>query len=293
MAFAQVVIGPPGSGKTTYCTGMKEFLTQLGRKVAIVNLDPANDFLPYEPAINLSELITLEDVMDKLELGPNGGLVYCMEYLEQNIDWLQERLQKLSGHYILFDCPGQVELYTHHTSIHNIMKKLEAWNYRLAAVHLVDSHYISDPGKYVAILLTSLATMMQLALPHINVLSKMDLVEEYGRLAFNLDFYTDVLDLTYLLDYFGDHAFFQQYKELNRAMCDLVTDSGLVSFVPLQVQDKESMMRVASAVDKANGYCFGSIEGVDISAFTVAMKDYTSEPLEALDIQEKFIDSKH
>ena len=28
-----------------------------------------------------------------------------------------------------------------------------------------------------------------------------DLVEKYGRLAFNLDFYTDVLDLNYLLDH--------------------------------------------------------------------------------------------
>ena len=43
MVFGQVVIGPPGSGKTTYCNGMRQFLTGLGRKVAIVNLDPAND----------------------------------------------------------------------------------------------------------------------------------------------------------------------------------------------------------------------------------------------------------
>eukprot|EP00124_Ichthyophonus_hoferi_P006014 Ihof_evm2s1120 gene=Ihof_evmTU2s1120 len=120
MVFGQMVIGPPGSGKTTYCTGMKEFLTQLGRWVRPT----------YEPTINLSELINLEDVMEKLELGPNGGLVYCMEYLEQNIDWLQDKLKELEGYYILFDCPGQVELYTHHKSIHNIVRQLEKMNYR-------------------------------------------------------------------------------------------------------------------------------------------------------------------
>ena len=31
-------------------------------------------------------------VMDELKLGPNGGLVYCMEYLVDNIDWLEETL---------------------------------------------------------------------------------------------------------------------------------------------------------------------------------------------------------
>ena len=43
---------------------------------------------------------------------------------------------------------------------------------RLAAVHLVDSHYCVDPSKFISILLTSLSTMLQIALPHVNVLSK-------------------------------------------------------------------------------------------------------------------------
>lgn len=30
--------------------------------------------------------------LQELELGPNGGLVYCMDYLEKNLDWLQEKL---------------------------------------------------------------------------------------------------------------------------------------------------------------------------------------------------------
>jgi hypothetical protein len=47
MSFGQVVVGPPGSGKTVYCLGMKEFLEKTGRNVVIVNLDPANENLPY------------------------------------------------------------------------------------------------------------------------------------------------------------------------------------------------------------------------------------------------------
>ncbi len=73
MPFGQLVIGPPGSGKTTYCHGMQQYLSLLGRKAAVVNLDPANDALPYECAVDVGELVSLEAVMERMSLGPNGG----------------------------------------------------------------------------------------------------------------------------------------------------------------------------------------------------------------------------
>ena len=63
--------------------------------------------------------------MDKHGLGPNGGLLYCMEYLEVNFDWLEGRLKELGDDaYVLFDLPGQVELSTNHESIKRIVNKL-------------------------------------------------------------------------------------------------------------------------------------------------------------------------
>lgn len=63
--------------------------------------------------------------MDKHGLGPNGGLLYCMEYLEVNFDWLERRLKELGDNaYVLFDLPGQVELSTNHESIKRIVKRL-------------------------------------------------------------------------------------------------------------------------------------------------------------------------
>ena len=43
--FGQLVIGPPGSGKSTYCHGLHQFLNGVERKTIVVNLDPANDLL--------------------------------------------------------------------------------------------------------------------------------------------------------------------------------------------------------------------------------------------------------
>lgn len=41
-------------------------------------------------------------------LGPNGAMLYVMEYLEQNLDWLVDGLRGLDGDYVVFDVPGQV-----------------------------------------------------------------------------------------------------------------------------------------------------------------------------------------
>lgn len=73
MSFGQLVIGSPGSGKTTYCNGMQQYLQLTGRQVAVVNLDPANDNIPYDCAIDIADLVSLDEVMETLHLGPNGG----------------------------------------------------------------------------------------------------------------------------------------------------------------------------------------------------------------------------
>jgi len=99
--FGQLVIGPPGSGKTTYVGAMAELLRAMGRKVSIVNLDPANENMNYSPAVDVAELVRLEEVMEDMKLGPNGGLIYCMQFLVENYSWLQEKLDCLEEGLLL------------------------------------------------------------------------------------------------------------------------------------------------------------------------------------------------
>ena len=86
-----LVIGPAGSGKSTYCNLMRSHCETLKRRIHVVNLDPAAEHFQYPVAADIRELISLEDVMSEMKLGPNGGLIYCMEYLVDNIDWLAVR----------------------------------------------------------------------------------------------------------------------------------------------------------------------------------------------------------
>jgi GTPase SAR1 family protein len=136
MGFGEIVCGSPGSGKSTYCYGKHQLFTALNRPVAIVNLDPANDNIPYPCAINISELITIDDVMQEHHLGPNGGMLYCMEYLEANLDWLESKLQELQKEvYVVFDLPGQVEVSTNHPSLRRIIGRLGKLGLRVCTTY--------------------------------------------------------------------------------------------------------------------------------------------------------------
>ncbi|XP_055856231.1 GPN-loop GTPase 2 [Episyrphus balteatus] len=276
--YGQLIIGPPGSGKTTYCQHVYNFYKDLGRNVCVVNLDPANENMNYTPTIDVMKLITVEDVMNNLNLGPNGSLMYCMEYLEENFDWFLSELKKSSCNYFLFDCPGQVELYTHHKSMTNIFSKLERLGYHLCVVNLIDSHYCSEPGKFVSTLLMALNTMLQMGLPHVNVLSKADLFKKNeSKLNFNLDFYTDVLDLKYLLEALDTSPTMQKYAKLNAAIVGMVEDYSLVSFQPLDVKSNESLLRLKNLIDKANGYVYKAGEEKSINTLMACAVGAESE----------------
>ncbi|ODN80079.1 cytoplasmic protein [Cryptococcus wingfieldii CBS 7118] len=273
-AFGQLVTGPPGAGKSTYCNGLHQFLSALGRPVHIINLDPAIPSPPYPCSINITDLITLDSVMSEFSLGPNGAMLYCIEYLEANVDWLVERLDEVlreegGNGYVVFDTPGQAELWTNHDSLKNVVDKLVKMDYRLAAVHLSDSHYITDASKFISVTLLALRAMLQMEMPHLNVLSKIDLLSTYGELSFDLSYYTEVQDLSYLLGSLDSDPRTAKYSKLNKAMVELVEGFSLVGFQTLAVEDKESMLNIVRTIDKMTGYIFipsNSLDGDGTSA---------------------------
>jgi hypothetical protein len=58
-----------------------------------------------------------------------------------------------------------------------------------------------------------------------------------------------------------------RYKKLNAAIVSLVESHSLVSFLPLSVRDKQLLLRVRSAVDRAGGYIYGAGEERSVQVF--------------------------
>eukprot|EP01039_Chlorochromonas_danica_P010231 gene10231-11325_t len=285
-SFGQVIVGPPGAGKTTYCLGMEMFMKEIGREIAIINLDFANEKLPYHCALDVRDFLSLQEAMDQYELGPNGALLFCMESLLQEIDWLLDRIKALPCKYYIFDFPGQVELYSHHDCVHNLLDKLvKELDCRLCCVQLVDSYYCSQPATFISAVLLVISTMLRLALPHVNILSKIDLLKYYGELPFTLDFFTELPDLMPLVRYVGRHIptaseleeeeererqnsqsntepeeevllspLERKFAKMTEAICEVVTDFNLVSFLPMNIEDVQTVARVVAHIDRANGF---------------------------------------
>lgn len=245
--YAQMVVGPAGSGKSTYCTQMHTHCASVGRSLHVVNLDPAADAFGYPVAADIRDLVSLKEVMEETGLGPNGGLLYCMELLEDSLDdWLCDALEGYGDDdYMLFDCPGQIELYSHVTVFKSFADQLKMWGWNVAVVYMLDSQFITDNSKFIAGATQALSAMVLLELPHVSVLTKVDLLEDKSELDKFL-----FPDPRLLADELNAEMP-PQFRRLNEGMAGLVDEFSLVSFVPLDISDEDSLEYVLSQVDHA------------------------------------------
>ncbi|XP_068637112.1 uncharacterized protein [Aristolochia californica] len=250
MGYAQLVIGPAGSGKSTYCSSLYQHCETMRRTVHIVNLDPAAEHFDYPVAMDIRELISLDDVMEEIGLGPNGGLLYCMEHLEDNLDdWLADELENyLDDDYLVFDCPGQIELFSHVPVLKNFVEHLKRKNFNVCAVYLLDSQFMTDVTKYISGCMASLSAMVQLELPHVNILTKMDLVMNKKDLEEYLN-----PEARFLLSELNQHMA-PQFAKLNKALAELVDEYHMVNFIPLDLRKERSIKYVLSYIDNCIQY---------------------------------------
>nr|GMD06536.1 GPN-loop GTPase 3 [Ipomoea batatas] len=242
MGYAQLVIGPAGSGKSTYCSNLHRHCEATRRTIHIVNLDPAAENFDYPVAMDIRELISLDDVMEELHLGPNGGLIYCMEHLEENLDdWLTEELDNyMDDDYLVFDCPGQIELFSHVPVLKNFVEHLKRKNFNVCVVYLLDSQFITDVTKFISGCMASLSAMVQLELPHVNILSKMDLVTNKK----DIDNYLNPEPQLLLADL--NQRMAPQFQKLNKSLIELVDQYSMVSFMPLDLRKDSRVAQVAN-----------------------------------------------
>ena len=158
---------------------MAEHCKAVKRTVKFVNFDPAAEHFDYPLTLDIRELISVEDVQEELKLGPNGALVYAMEYFEEHLeDWFAEVFEDQFGDddYLVFDCPGQIELYSHVPAFKRFVQYLQGQGWSVCSVYLLDAQFVTDPTKFISGCMTCLSAMVQLELPHVNVLTKMDLI---------------------------------------------------------------------------------------------------------------------
>jgi GPN-loop GTPase len=286
--FGVIVLGPAGAGKTTFCSALIGHLQNNRRSCFYINLDPAADDFAFEPDIDIKDLVSLDDVMEEMSLGPNGGLIYCFEFLLENMDFLTEPLEEVTEEYlIVIDMPGQIELYTHIPILPALVRELSggSLNVRMCATYLLEATFIDDRAKFFAGTLSAMSAMLMLEMPHVNILSKMDLMKgkmakrdikkfltpdadlldddpaaPRSRIAFEPTSETAVIPDQGSKGSTGDPLAAKSlmggasFDRLNRAVAQLIDDFSMVQFLQLNAQDEDSVGAILSYIDDAIQY---------------------------------------
>ena len=235
-------------------------------------MDPAAENFKYQASFDIQDLVTVVDVMQKYKLGPNGALIECMEYLMSHEDWLEEQLGDYDDDYLLVDLPGQTEIFTHMDIMrrfaHILQDKL---GYKVCALYLIDSHFITDAGKYISGCLSALSSMIQLEVPFLTILTKCDLLHGEKGLDMYLNVDTDTLRYQLnnqtpppsRLPLPSELSSFQQqrststeltpkpskYQHLTEVITQILDDFPMVSFTPLDITDEDSLNDLLLKID--------------------------------------------
>ncbi len=169
-------VGTAGSGKSTLTHAFNEWCHKNGYDTIAVNLDPGVKRIPYSPEIDIREWISLEEVMKEYNLGPNGAQIVCADMLALNVKEIEERINEYKADYILLDTPGQLELFVFRSAGKIIIDSLGKEKSLLA--FLIDPSLATTPTNFASQLMLSATTQFRLGIPLVNILTKVDMVDE-------------------------------------------------------------------------------------------------------------------
>ena len=64
--------------RKTFCKTIQQHCQSIKRSIHLVKLDPAAEEFEFKPSSDIRDFVLLSQVMEELEFGPNGGLIYCL-----------------------------------------------------------------------------------------------------------------------------------------------------------------------------------------------------------------------
>jgi GTPase SAR1 family protein len=168
--------GCAGSGKSTLTQGFKVWMDKMGYNAIAINLDPGTERVPYPAEVDVRDWFKLSDIMQEYGLGPNGAQIAAADLIALKVGEIKEIVEEMDCDYILVDTPGQMELFTFRECSNIIIKALN--EEKSAIVFLFDPMLSTTPSNFVSQILLGATTQFRFNIPTINILSKIDMLEE-------------------------------------------------------------------------------------------------------------------
>ncbi|WP_456469545.1 PRK13768 family protein [Archaeoglobus sp.] len=170
------VTGTAGSGKTYLVKALADWFDLKKLDYAVVNLDPGADFVPYSADIDVREWFTLEDIMEKYSVGPNGAQIIGADLVSTLVDDIRDEVELSSSEYVLIDTPGQLELFTLRESSRILINALNPE--RSVMIYLFDPVVSKTPSGFLSLLFMASSAIFRLEIPQVLALSKSDILSE-------------------------------------------------------------------------------------------------------------------
>ncbi len=172
--FTVFFVGTAGSGKSTLVGRYAEFLEDMGFDVAVANMDPAAEVLPYAADMDVRQHVSARRLMRDYGLGPNAAIVASIDMAIAEAERIKEEVEAIGAPYVLVDTPGQMELFAFRHTGPLLVERLSGD--RAAVVFVIDTTYAASPTGLVTSLLLSLSVRIRFSKPQIDVLNKIDLI---------------------------------------------------------------------------------------------------------------------
>uniref|UniRef100_A0A7C2VLH2 GTPase n=1 Tax=Ignisphaera aggregans TaxID=334771 RepID=A0A7C2VLH2_9CREN len=170
-----IFVGPAGSGKSTLVYAYSKWLRDtFGYETFNVNLDPAAEYIPYNPDFDVRRIVDAKTIAKKFGLGPNGALVKAMDIITQQIDSLVPILGLRHENFILIDTPGQMEVFIFRDIAFKLIETIKKISKNNIAVFVADADIIKRSEDYAFLAIISVAIQARLGIDVIPVINKID-----------------------------------------------------------------------------------------------------------------------
>ena len=172
-------IGSAGSGKSTLTGAFLGWMQGQGYDAVTVNLDPGIENAPYVPDVDIRDWIKLKDIMEDHGVGPNGAQIIAADMLALNIDEMKEIIESFETDYVIFDTPGQMELFTLRQSGKVLVESFGAD--RSIIGFLYDPVISKTPSGIITLMLQAASVQVRFNIPFMGILTKSDLLKDEER----------------------------------------------------------------------------------------------------------------
>ncbi len=172
-------IGSAGSGKSSLTGAFLGWMQRQGYDAVTVNLDPGIENAPYVPDVDIREWIKLRDIMEDYDVGPNGAQIIAADMLALNIAEMKEIIDSFETEYVIFDTPGQMELFTLRQSGKVLVDSFGTD--RSIIGYLYDPVISKTPSGFITLMLQAASVQVRFNVPFMGILTKSDLLKDEER----------------------------------------------------------------------------------------------------------------